>query len=259
MGRPAQGLGRDGRGGSCSALVVGTATTVAQVRKTDESLRKKDAERNAWINNLYPYLDQMAMEFVYSASMPSHEGASAVTTEEVLKRYENALSVFQQAINLPPDDLTSRAVIARAYTRRAYTRWMLSMFKATQKGLEPRLLADAASDFQQSVNLLENLLVDCPGDRQIRRYLAEALGFGGQGCCVLSGMGPQKALPFYLRSIEIRHELLREADTAAAGSAIQADLAGERSDLVSLVNTVHWVAPMLEANGRPAQASVLRR
>jgi serine/threonine protein kinase len=241
------------------ALVVGSATTVSQIRKTDESLRKKDAERNAWINDLYPYLDQMGMTILESASMPSHEGAAAFTDDEVRQKYEKALSIFQQAIDLPPDDVSTRAIIARAYTRRAYTRWMWSMFKAARNGLEPQLLADAQDDFQQSVTLLEKLLVDSPGDRQTRRYLAEALGFGGQGCCVLSQMREDEALPLYKRSIEIRHQLLRELDTAADGSAAQADLAGERSDLASLLTTIQWVARLLEKKGRAAEANALRR
>ena len=35
------------------------------------------------------------------------------------------MRIFQQAIELPPDDLVSRAVIARAYSRLGSTLWML--------------------------------------------------------------------------------------------------------------------------------------
>ena len=43
--------------------------------------------------------------------------------------FEQALSIFQQAIDLPPNDLESRVVIARAYSRLGFIRWMLAMAK----------------------------------------------------------------------------------------------------------------------------------
>ena len=93
------------------------------------------------------------------------------TEEEVNQLFSESSKFFQEAIELPPVDLQSRAVIARAYTRLGYTRWMLSMGPAIQQGLRPELLADAQADFQRSIDLLEKLIADSPDDPRFRRYL----------------------------------------------------------------------------------------
>ena len=115
-------------------------------------------------------------------------------------------------------------------------------------------------DFRQSIALLEKLLADSPDDPKIRRYLAEALGLGGMGCCLRSALRPEEAEPLYRRTIEIRRELLCGIGTGGTTEVqAQADLAGELNDLSYLVNTVHLVARMLDGKGRIAEAEGLRR
>ena len=180
--------------------------------------------------------------------------------QEASQTFEQALSIFQQAIELPPSDLESRVVIARAYSRLGFTRWMLSMAKATKDGLEPHLLVQALADFRQSVVLLEKLMADSPGDSKIRRYLAEALGLGGMGCCLRSALRLEEAEPLYRRTIEIRRELLCGTGASSGGTVhAQADVAGELDDLSYLVNTVYLVAGMLDGKGRVAEAEGMRR
>lgn len=64
-------------------------------------------------------------------------------------------------------------------------------------------------DYRRSVDLLEKLLADSPGDSKIRRFLAEALGLGNLGCCLRSAFQTEEAERLYRRAIQIRRELLR--------------------------------------------------
>jgi len=245
------------------ALIVGTAATWAQARKTwAQALKTEDALRrhNAYIIESYPLLDRVGTDVIGDAGKLLQGPAGPATEKGASQIFEQALSIFKQAIELPANDLKSREVIARAYSRLGQTRWMLSMAKAVKDGDGPRLLNDALLDFRQSIALLEKLLADSPEDPKIRRYLAEALGLGGMGCCLRSALRPEEAEPLYRRTIEIRRELL--CGIGAGGTTEvqdQADLAGELNDLSYLVNTVHLVARMLDGKGRVAEAEGLRR
>ncbi len=246
------------------AMIIGTATTWAQVKKTEaevkktaEALRRKDA----FIIEVYPLLDHSGMTEIAHATSISPSPVPMVSPEKASKLSEQALKIFQQAIELPPDNRNAREVIARAYTRLGYTRWMLSWSKATGKEPDPTLLKAAQADFRQSITLLEKLLAETPSDPKIRRYLAEALGVGGMGCCLVSAFRPDEAEPLYRRTIEIRRELLRgegNSGDSAAGQT-QADEIGEQMDLSYLVSTVQIVSGMLDARGNSAEANSLRR
>ena len=125
----------------------------------------------------------------------------------------------------------------------AMLHWMLSIARATEHGLEPQLLAEAIADYRRSVDLLEKLLADSPGDPKIRRYLAEALGLGNMGCCLRMAVRTEEAESLYRRSIQIRRELLR--GTSSGGRwrrRARTDAPGELEDLLYLVSTVHLMA-----------------
>jgi serine/threonine protein kinase len=236
------------------ALIVGTAATLAQVRKTEEALRRHDA----LIIATYPLFDGLGMQEIYNANMLA--GEAGPSTEESSRRIEQAMKIFQQAIELPPDNLESRAIIARAYTRLGFARWMSSMNKACNGNLEPRLLDEALGHFRRSIELLEKLRVESHDDPKIRRYMADALGVGGMGCCLMSASGFAAAEPLYRRAIEIRRDMLRGLGTVAVvdGQA-QTDVTGEITNLHTLVLWVHQVARLLDANGRAKEADSLRR
>ena len=119
----------------------------------------------------------------------------AATREEASRILEQWTNFFKQAIDLPPKDVKSRDVIARAYSRLGYAHWMLSFSKGTGAGPDPGLLAEAVSDFHRSVDLLEKLLAESPGDTGIRRHLAEAMGVANMGCCLMSAGRADEASP----------------------------------------------------------------
>jgi serine/threonine protein kinase/Flp pilus assembly protein TadD len=243
------------------ASIVGTAAYVAQIRRTNEVLRIKDAQalkkRDAFIIDRYPLLDHAGMDAINRASNLFHGQPSSATPDAASQAFDEALSIFQQVIELPPDDLKARTVIARAYTRLGYARWMMSIAKASPQGLDPGLLADAKANFRKSMSLLEQVQAESPDDPKIRRYMAEALGLGGMGCCLYSAMLPEESEPFYRRSIEIRRELLR--GTRATDDPAHTDVAGEFNDLSSQVSTVQILTGRLDSKGHAAEADTLRR
>jgi eukaryotic-like serine/threonine-protein kinase len=238
------------------ALAVGTAATLAQARRTEEALHKKIA----FIRDSYPLLDQLASKQIDSAVSRAGSTGGPHAAAEAAQKFESAIRICQEAIEVPPTDFESRVVIARAYTRLGYARWMLSMFRPSNGRPDPGLLAEAQANYRRSIKLVEQLEAESPGDPKLRRYLAQALGFKGLGCCLLTAFGPKEAEPLYRRSIEIRRDLLcGSASAGGADSQAQADLADELEDLSYMVTTVHFVSKMLDARGQRAEADGLRR
>ncbi len=235
------------------ALVVGTATIGAQIRKTDDALRKTGEalrKKDEFIIKNYPLFDRIGMDLISEAFQPPHPGTPSATNQEKAKILENAVSVFQQAIELPPNERSRREIIARAYTRLGYTRWMLSMTKGNGYNAEPNVLSEAQANFKCSIDLLEKLLADSPNDPKIRRYMADAIGLGGLGCSMISAMRYNEAEPLYRRAVEIRRELMLDIGTGSAGDvSSQADLVGESHNLSYLVSNTQILASCLE---RPA-------
>ncbi len=183
------------------ALAVGTAATLAQARRTEEALRKK----TAFIRDSYPLLDQLGRQQIDSAVSDRMRGMYGPHADsEAARKFESAIRIFQQATEVSPTDFESRVVIARAYSRLGYARWMLSNVRSANGRPDPELLLEAQANYRQSIKLIEQLQAESPNDPRIRRYLAQALGFKGMGCCMYTAFGPQEAEPLYLRSIEIR-------------------------------------------------------
>ncbi len=245
------------------ALTVSTAAIWVQARKTEaqaHETERANQRRIAFVIDSYSLLHQVGTGAIMVASAQLIPGRVGSAREEATQTLERWLRFFQQAIELPPNDRASRTVIARAYSRLGYTHWMLSYARGTGRGLEPRLLAQALDDYRRSVKLLEELLAESPGDPEVRRYLAEALGLGNMGCCLRSAFRTQEAELFYRRAIQVRHELLR----GACSSGVEKDRTREETlpeldDLLYLVSTVHLMARILEGRGLVAEAEALRR
>src|SRR5262249_40388666 len=128
--------------------------------------------------------------------------------------------------------------------------------KGTNGRPDPVLLATAQSDYRQSIDRLEKLLAESPDKIRIRRYLAEALGLGNLGCCLMSEMREEEADPLYRRSVEIRRDLLCSGDAVTTSNTAGAP--PEASDFWYLVNTVEFLASRLEAKGKRADADRMR-
>src|SRR5262249_41086825 len=146
---------------------------------------------------------------------------------EGLATYDQALKLYQRASELPPTDVDTRIIIARARARMGYIRVALSSAKGAGNGFEPRLLAEALADYRRSTERLERPLEEPPGDGRLRRYLADAVGLFGLGCCSRFARQEQEAERFYRRAIELRRELVRSANPGAVGAQPRTDIAGE--------------------------------
>ena len=238
------------------ALVAGTGATWAQVRKTQAANRKQQE----FIVDSFPLLDRAANDEIVGAFKLLNGPNGSGSIKEASQKIEDALKIFRQASELPPKDVKWRTVIARAHTRLGYARWMLSMVKGTPGHPEPGLTADAQADFRRSIAMLENLLAGSPDDHKLRRYLANALGLGNLGCCLVSLTRIDDAKPLYRRSIQILRELLCvKGSGSAPEETAQSDESGEAGDLTYMVQSVQTLATMLEAEGKRGEADGMRR
>ena len=245
------------------ALTISSAAIWNQARKTELHAReaeRADRRRVTFLRDTYPELHRVGTSAIGEAISKLYSGpADPAKVAEASQVFEKWQRYFEQAIELPPDDPESRAVIARAYSRLGYANWMMSGARGTPKGPDSRLLTLALADYHKSVDLLEKLLAESPGDPKVRRYLAEALGLGNMGCCMRSARQSEEAEPFYRRAIEIRSELLRGTGGNCVGNpAATTTTPGELEDLVSLVSTVHFMAGMMESKGLSTEAARLR-
>ena len=182
-------------------------------------------------------------------------GASAPLTAD---KYEQALSVFQQAAELPPTDQKSRSIIARAYARLGHTRWMLSWARAKNGQADRKLLARAQADYVHSLDMLQQLRAESPGDTNIQRAMAEALGLGNYACSLVSDSRAAEAEPLYRKSIEMRRDLLF-GPTAEGGDTKASRVTTDPSDFWYMVYTTQLLASMMDSKGRPAEATHLRQ
>src|SRR5262249_2623171 len=108
---------------SVLAVIVGTATTWSQILKTKDQVRKTDEalhRKEQFIIKSFPLLER---NLLVSPSVVSSSDQPPQTPKDAAETYEQAMNVFQQAVELPPTDAKSRTIIARAYTRLANLRW----------------------------------------------------------------------------------------------------------------------------------------
>ena len=176
------------------ALVVGTAIVGVQARKTETVSR----ELLTYIHDSFPAIDQFTMAHMGDVSKERPGQA-----DPALPVYERALKLYDQASKLPPTDLESRIIIARAYNRVGFTRAVLSF----RRGGNSALLAQAESDYRQSISLFEALLAERPGDVEIRSWFADAMGEWGYGFFLAGVQRPAEAELHYRHAIQIRREL----------------------------------------------------
>ena len=181
----------------------------------------------------------------------------------MIQAYQQVLSFYKHASELPPADIESRAIIARAYNRLGFTRANLSRAKGTKKdGPDKRLLSQAEDDYRRSLALFEELHAESPVDRNVRRYYADAMGVPGWGWLFDFTHRPQEAEPHYRRAVQLWRELVRDAGTKTKNStgASQApeSVSNELNDLGSMVDMVSILARLLEGMGRAPEAEDLR-
>jgi serine/threonine protein kinase len=245
------------------SLLIGSAAIWRQIRATREQGRQTEEARNKLLDYIiknFPLLDRAARDQVEQANMLLSNASGPTTRGQALQMYDQALKLFQQATELPPTDIESRGIIARAFCDLAYSRTLLSFGKGSQKHPEPQLLAMAKADFSRSIAQLETLLNESHDDPTIRRYLADALGLKGMGCYFRFTHCPDEADRYYRRAIEVRRDLLRGTRSAGDGNnRPQLDIIRTRDDANLLLYTIQVTTLSLEQTGRSAKAEEMRR
>ena len=241
-----------------ASLIFCAVVSLVYGRRAEVALKQTEIARNRYRDYIithFPLLDRSAVNQVAEASAQLQSASDPAARERAFEVYDEILKLFQEASALPPTDVESRIVIARALCRLAYTRTMLGLQKGTPQGPDPALAAAAGQEFERSFRLFESLLAEKGKDRTICRYLADAFGLNGMGCLLRFTHRPHEAEQFYKRAIEIRRELARGVAAAGdAGRPPQTDEQAERENLSLLVFTVEVVASMMEADGRSVEA-----
>ena len=105
------------------ALVTGTAIVGFQARKTELQAQKTETvsrELMTYIRDSFPFIDGLTMTAMGEMSKQTPGQA-----DPAIPVYEEALKLYEQASKLPPTDIESRIIIARAYNRMGFTRGVL--------------------------------------------------------------------------------------------------------------------------------------
>jgi eukaryotic-like serine/threonine-protein kinase len=252
------------------SLSISTMLVWGQARKAGEARNAY----HAYLIESYPLLDQVAMEAIDRAFMLARgqdDGADLqakltrgpadpADRQEALRTVDQWLKILQQTSELPRADSESRIIIGRASTRLGYARTLLALAKVTPDGRpDPASLAQANEDFHRSIALFEELLAASPGDANVRRYLADAVGLFGQGCCYRFASREGDAESCYRRAIQLRRDLVRAKGSGGANSGAHVDQAGEVSNFARLIGTVQTLAGIQQRAGRRAEAEGIVR
>ena len=234
------------------AIVVGTAAIWAQARKTEAANRS----HHAYIIETFPLLDTLAMKSMSQAT-PRFWGENR---EQAIQAYQQALNFYKHASGLPPADVESRAIIARAHSRLGFARMGLSEAKATTGSADQQLSAQAEADYRLSLVLLEKLHAEFPADLKVRRYYAAGLGNQGWGWQLGDMKRFSEAKPYYQHAVQLWRNIIREAaKTNSDATRAPESVASELMDLESLAVTVHELTTLLENEDHPREVEDLRR
>jgi tetratricopeptide (TPR) repeat protein/tRNA A-37 threonylcarbamoyl transferase component Bud32 len=227
------------------ALACGAAAVSVQARKT-EAMRQ---DLLGYILKSFPAIDTItitAMQQATESAMGSAQDDKQVQMHEV---YEKALDFYTLAAALPPTDLASRTIIARAHYRVGFTNAVMSRTFGMSGVANPKHLAEAEDHYRDATARFERLLAEAPRDVEVRRQFAQALGEWGLGWYLAMTDRPGQAEPHYRRAFELRRELV--LDPRAEASIVA-------EELTRLAQLSHTLAGHLEARGGNGEADVVR-
>ena len=165
-------------------MIVSTAAIWAQARKTEianNSLQDANHKHNVYIIETWPLLDGFAMERMGQATKMMSGQADPAIREEFMETYRQALNFYRHASELPPADLESRAIIAKAHNRLGLTNAMLSTAKGGKNGPDPSLLSQSEADYRRSLVLFEAIACRVSRRSQGPTILCRGAGILGLG------------------------------------------------------------------------------
>ena len=196
----------------------------------------------------YPLIEQSVRGAINNAQRLAMGQSGPARREEGIQIFDQWVRILRQTSELPRSDRESRIIIARATTHLGYVRAILSMVKGGPSGrCEPELLAQATEDYRKSIALFEGLLAESPGDAKLRRYLADAVGVFGMGCCFRFAYRNGEAESCYRRAIQLRRDLVR--GTGSVGARRQSKRRRGRRGQQLLLPDQHDADACLDAGG----------
>ncbi len=239
------------------AMIVSTAAIWAQARKTkvaNNNLKDANHKHNVYIIETWPLLDEFAMQRMGQATDMLNAQADPATREEIMGTYRQALNFYTHATALPPADLESRAIIARAHNRLGFTIAMLSAGKGSKDKPDPAILSQAEVGYRRSIVLFEDLYKEFPTDPKVRRFFAEALGSWGWALTKKGVDG--EAVPHFERAVQLLREQIRDA---GADTHATEGVNNVLNDLGSMASIVLSLSGIFESTGQVQKVSDLRR
>ncbi len=266
---------RHGKQLATAAVIVVISSIIGTIVTWDAFGRvlTKQREEHEFISETFPLMDRITMQAMSQATTLLHGDVDATSREETLPVYELAERFYRRASKLAlsePDDLESRIIIARAFSRLGFTEAVLSSIKLSQPAPDPRLKpqaegdsrrlkAQAEGDYRRSIDLFDKLLAEAPEDRTILRFYADALGSWGWGWYLGITGRIGEAETNYRRAIQLLRELVRDPDPRAGYALNGPNASVESHDLLSLVTVGDALTTILDATGRGHEAEAQRR
>ena len=227
------------------ALAGGAAVVGVQAKQT-ESMRQ---ELLRYILKSFPAIDSITMTAMQQASEPTAGLQSEIDQARKLQVYQKALGFYELAAELPPTDIASRTIIARAHYRIGFTQAVLAHAWEKSAPSSAVWLAKAESHYRDAIGRFEALLAESPRDVNIRSHFADALGEWGLGWFLSVSKGPGEAEPHYRRAVSLRRDLVLDP---------QVDPSINSEELVKLAGLSNTLAENLEVSGRGQEVRELQ-
>jgi Flp pilus assembly protein TadD len=167
----------------------------------------------------------------------------------MLEIYQKALELYELAAQLPPTDLASRTIVARAHFRIGFTNAIMSRSSPQAMGTGSSYLQQADMNYRKAVAQFEELLKEAPGDPEVRCHFADALGDWGLGWFLTITQPPAGGEPYQRRALALRRELVLDPGT-------EVDVAA--TELVKMIQLGRGLAASLQSRGKTQEADSLR-
>jgi serine/threonine protein kinase len=228
------------------ALAGGAAVVGLQAKKTRQDLQR-------YILKSFPAIDAITMTAMQQATEFASMGSVGdMKRADMFRVYQKALDFYELAAMLPPTDLASRTIIARAHFRIGFTHAIMSGAYATSDGPDPAHLGQAEKHYRDAISRFELLLAEAPGDINVRSQFADALGEWGLGWFLGMTGRIDQTEPHYRRAIQLRRELVLDSDS---NSEVEASIISD--ELVKLAHLTTILERDLEKHGHTREAKEL--
>jgi serine/threonine protein kinase len=229
--------------------LIGAAALVGVQAKKTELMRQ---ELLSYVKQSFSPIDAITIAAMGQATQAAQAPGAPpeMLRKQMAEVYSKALDFYEHAAGLPPIDIASRTIIARAHFRMGFTHSCMSLYDYWKDETRKSHLEKAKANYNGAVKEFEQLLAEAPGNLEIRAHLADALGEWGLGFFLIRTSGPQAALPTYRRAIEIRRELVLDprAEPLLIGG-----------ELVKLLDLSMTLENVLQQTGQTQEAEKLRQ